>query len=132
MTAYFDAFAALSDIDLEESWVLRVDASERQLLLYLDLVLTPGHPAYGPPRSDEAFCYRRGTLVVDSDTAVHVRRSSLPPAVDATGETDHGHIDHFRPAADLGGDVWELTGEWGEALIRQPRVQVRFDDGSAG
>jgi hypothetical protein len=125
--AYHEYFASLHDIVLEESWVHGLDTSIRQLLVRLDLVLTPAHPYYRPSGNDEAFCYRRGALVVDSDTAVILRRSTSPPAVDATGELDHGHIDAFCPAPDLGDNVWELHGEWGEALVRQPRVQVTFD-----
>ena len=131
MTTYHEEFADLSAVVLEESWVLRVDDSTRQLRMVLDLVLTPDHPGYGPPRPGEMYCYRRGTLVVDSDTAVHVRQSTRPPTIDPTGETDRGNVDTFGPATDLGADVWELTGEWGEALIRRPRVRVEFHDGVA-
>src|SRR5688572_11069845 len=95
--AYHEVFASLSDVVLEESWVLSLDSSLRQLIVVLDLVLTPAHPEYRPARSDETYCYRRGALVVDSDTAVILRRSTRPPAVDATGELDFGHIDVFRP-----------------------------------
>jgi hypothetical protein len=125
--AYHEAFADLADIVLEESWVLHVDASLRRLSVTLDLVLTPDHREYSPPRTNETYCYRRGTLTVDSDTAVLARRSTCPPAVDATGEADYGHIDRFTQATDIADNVWELSGEWGEALIRQPRVHVHLE-----
>jgi hypothetical protein len=124
---YHEVFIGLSNIVLEESWVLSVDALLRQLIVALDLVLTPTHSDHHPPASGEAYCYRRGRLVVDSDTAVILRRSTQPPAVDSTGEPDYGHIDVFRRATDMGEDVWELGGDWGEALVRQPRVHVQLD-----
>ena len=124
-------FASLSDIVLEESWVLAIDASLTRVTVLLDLVLTAEHPDYQPPYDDEMYCYRRGALVVDSDTAVLLRRSTRPPAVDATGELDYGHVEAFCPTPDLVEDVWELMGEWGEALVRAPRVQVRLDPSPA-
>ena len=62
-------FADLSHIVLEESWVLDVDATLNCLIAELDLVLTPEHPGYHPPRVGETYCYRRGTLVMDCATA---------------------------------------------------------------
>jgi hypothetical protein len=94
------------------------------LTFVLDLVLTPTHPEYSPPPCDQARCFRRGTLVVESDAAIFLHRSSLPPAVDASGELDYGQIDTFCPVSGLGAGMWELTGSWGEAIARQPRVRV--------
>ncbi|GAA1027563.1 hypothetical protein GCM10009557_09400 [Virgisporangium ochraceum] len=127
LPAYHETFADLADVVLEESWVLHVDASLRRLSVTLDLVLTPEHREYSPPRADETHCHRRGTLIVDSDTAILARRSTCPPAIDVTGEADYGHIDTFTRATDIADDVWQLSGEWGEALIRQPRVHVRLE-----
>jgi hypothetical protein len=38
-----------------------------------------------------------GTLVVVSESAMILRLSTLPPATDAAGEVDYGHIDAFGP-----------------------------------
>ena len=56
-----------------------------------------------------------------------LRRSTRPPAIDAAGERDYGHMEAFCPATDLRDDVWELAGEWGEALVRRPTVHVQLD-----
>lgn len=124
---YHEAFASLAHVVLEESWVVTVDVSLTRLILVVDLALTPAHPDYRPPLQDETHCYRLTTLLVDSDTAILVRRSTTPPAVDATGELDYGHIDTFCPITGLDDDVWELTGDWGDALVRQPRIHVDLD-----
>jgi hypothetical protein len=50
--AYHEVFAGLGHVVLEESWVLAVDASLTQLTMVLDLVLTPEHPDYHPPRDN--------------------------------------------------------------------------------
>ena len=125
---YHEVFAGLANVVLEDSWVLSVDASLTQLTFALDLVLTPAHPDYSRPERGEARCYRRGMLVLESDVAVFLRRSSLPPAVDAAGQIDYGHIDTFCSAAGLGDGAWELSGDWGEAMARQPRVRVQLND----
>ena len=90
--AYHEFFASLTDIVLEESWVLDLDASLCQLIVRLDLVLTPAHPHYRPPRSDEAFCYRRGALVVDrlrSDVAERLHPLAELALGDALQVIDH-------------------------------------------
>ena len=125
--AYRKAFADLSDVVLEESSVLHVDASLRRLSVTLDLVLTPAHREYSPPRTKRNLLLPARTLTVDSDTAVLVRRSTCLPAIDASGEAHYGHIDSFTLATDVADNVWELNGDWGEALIRQPRVCVHLD-----
>ncbi|KAB1158763.1 hypothetical protein F6X68_10275 [Micromonospora sp. AMSO12t] len=124
---YHEVFAGLANVVLEASWVLSVDASLTQLTFALDLALTPAHPDYSRPERGEARCYRNGMLVLESDMAVILRRSSLLPAIDAVGDTDYGHIDTFCPTTRLRGGAWELSGDWGEAIVRQPRVPVQLN-----
>lgn len=125
---YHEVFASLANVVLEDSWVLSVEAALTRLTFALELVLAPAHPDYSRPVPGEARCYRRGTLMVESDAAVLLRRSSRLPAIDAAGKVDYGHIDTFCPAIGLGDKVWELSGDWGEATARQPRVRVQLDD----
>ncbi|MCA2219118.1 hypothetical protein [Jidongwangia harbinensis] len=125
---YHDAFASLANVILEDSWILSVDASLTELTFRVDLVLAPLHPSYRQPATGQTRCYRTGTLVVVSESAVILRLSSLPPAVDAAGEVDYGHIDTFAPVGGLDNAVWALTGDWGEVLVRKPRVRVQFDE----
>ena len=125
---YHEVFASLANVILEDSWVLNVAASLTQLTFVLDVVLTQSHPDYSPPQSGKARCYRRGTLTVESDAAVFLHWSLLPPATDGSGELDYGNIDTFCPVSDLGDEVWELSGSWGEAVARKPRVRVELRD----
>lgn len=124
---YDKVFPGLAGVVLEDSWVLDVDVCATVVVFTLDAVLTPEHPAYRLARPGEMHCYRRAMLTVRSDAAVHVRRSLAPPARDAAGELDYGHIDTLQLAVDHGPEVWELTGAWGEALVRQPRIDLRFE-----
>lgn len=122
---YEVAFPDLANIYLEDSWVLDVHVSLSTLIFTLDAVLTPNHSAYRPPEPGQAHCYRRATLRLESDSAIHFRPSQTPAAVDAHGESDHGNIDTFLPSV-LGTTTWELTGEWGEALVRNPRARIEL------
>lgn len=124
---YYEVFSDLAGVVLEDSWVLDLDVSATVVVFKLDTALTPEHPAYRLARPDETHCYRRATLTMRSDAAIHVRRSMAPPATDASGEPDYGRIDTLHLAADHGPDVWELTGDWGEALVRQPRIDMRLE-----
>jgi hypothetical protein len=51
--SYDQAFDALREVVLEESWVLRIDAQQRRLSFDLDVVLTPRHSLYAPPPPTE-------------------------------------------------------------------------------
>ncbi|MEU4482385.1 hypothetical protein AB0F68_30630 [Micromonospora sp. NPDC023966] len=104
-----------------------VDVSATVVVFKLDAALTPEHPAYRLARPDETHCYRSATLTVRSDSAIHVRLSMALPATDASKERDYGHIDTLHLAADHGPEVWELTGDWGEALVRQPGIDMRLE-----
>jgi len=124
--AYQNAFDELAGVYLEDSWVLDMATSHTALIFTLDAVLTPAHRAYRPPMPGEVHCYRRAELRLDSDSAIQIRQSQTPPAIDAAGERDYGNIDTFRLCEEAGFGVWELTGDWGDALVRHPRVRLQL------
>jgi len=110
----------LSDLVLEESFVLGITASPAQVVLDVEFVLTTSHPAYAPPPPDENESYRRGQI-----RFIAVRRliwdlQGATPAADATGEIDYGHIDDFR----WDGETFELEGDWGQLRIEAGSVEV--------
>ena len=53
--------AGFSSYYLEDSWVLDIEAHPGTLIVRLESVLLPEHPAYAPPPTD-AYCYRIGTI----------------------------------------------------------------------
>jgi hypothetical protein len=103
------------------------NTSLTELTFVLDLALAPTHSAYRIPPIGQMHCYRTARVTVQSDTAILLRRSTLEPATDATGELDYGHIDTFGPVNGGDDDAWELTGDWGDALVRRPRVRILLD-----
>jgi hypothetical protein len=110
----------LGEIVLEESYVLGLKAEPGEITLEMDFVLTPKHPAYVTPPPSESECFRRGTL-----RFARVRRltwvgQGAPPAVDASGEQDYGHVDSFE---------WEeaqfvICGDWGRLDVEADGVHV--------
>lgn len=109
---------------LEESYVLGVEATPGALAFDLDLVLTPEHPAYAPPPATERECFRRGRI-----RFVQVRRlvwdaQGVPPATDASGEADFGHIDSLA----WEGNVFTLEGDWGRMEVSAARAEVEIPD----
>jgi hypothetical protein len=120
---YHEAFSDLAGVHLEDSWVLELAPSDDGLALRLETVLAPQHPLYEAPKPGEQHCYREAWLTVRADQ-IEVRLSRSPPAPDASGELDLGHVDAFvfNPAD----DSWELEGDWGHARAGQPEVRLRF------
>jgi hypothetical protein len=122
---YHEAFSDLAGVYLEDSWVLELAPSDDGLSLHLEAVLTPEHSLYAPPKPGEQHCYRKAWLTVRSPAPAELIFSGAPPAHDATGEMDFGHVDAF--VCNEAADTWELEGDWGNARVRSPEVTLRFD-----
>ncbi len=122
MQPYNEAFPVLRDVLLEDSWVLAVWPSDTSLAFDLEAVLTPAHRDYVGPKPGEQHDYRRAHLVITSD-GLRCDLSGAPPATDATGQTDLGHIDNWL-VEEAGRSL--LEGGWGAATADNPSVELRF------
>jgi hypothetical protein len=109
---------------LEDSLVLEVALSEHQIAFRIEAVLLPEHQAYTDLKPGEMHCCRSGWLSFSNSQAVVVELSGAPPAIDASGATDLGHIDGVN---EVENDMWVLEGDWGQATVRAPRVDLLFD-----
>jgi hypothetical protein len=110
----------LDEVVLEESYVLGIRAEPAALTLDVDFVLTPKHPEYVSPPPSETECFRRGTLRFAGVQRLTWAKQGTPPAVDASGEQDFGHIDSLE---------WEegrfvLSGDWGRLDVEAEGVHV--------
>ena len=119
----------LEDIVLEESYVLAITATPGRLVFKVDFVLTPDHPLFRPYNAVETFaCFRRGELRFQAVTASQWSDQGKPPARDATGEIDYGHIDYFewKPGC------YRLEGDFGFIEINGgDDVQVTIDEAAS-
>jgi hypothetical protein len=118
----YSVMPGLEHIYLEDSYVLDIVARSGWVTFVLDLVLTPGHPSYRPPQPSEQHCYRRAELAFEGVRTLLWRHSQLPPARDATGETDLGSIDSF---VEVDGR-YLLEGDWGSMEVQAagPRIKL--------
>jgi len=112
------------ELVLEESYVLGIEAVPGAVTFAVDFVLTPGHPAYAPPPEDENESYRRGTMRFTGVKRLEWSGQGAPPATDATGEADYGHIDDLQ----WDDNRFELEGDWGRMVLEAERVTPSLDD----
>jgi hypothetical protein len=120
----YTALKGLEDIVLEESYVLAITATPSQVVFKVDFVLTTEHPRYQPNRPGEYECFRRGELRFQDIKILYWTGQGRPPAQDATGELDYGHIETFEwePAC------YQFLGDWGYMQVTGGTVQVTIDD----
>ena len=86
---------SLSDIYLEDSYVLAMHEYDDRVVFDLEAVLTEGHPSYTQPREGEQYCYRKAALVFRDISTVKWLKKNFTPFSDAAGEIDYGNIDSF-------------------------------------
>jgi hypothetical protein len=99
----------LAEIVLEESYVLGIRIEPGTVSFDMDFVLSSHHPRYTPPPPDERDSFRRGTLRLLGVRRLRWDGQGAPPALDASGEIDFGHIDSFE----WEDDTFVLEGDWG-------------------
>lgn len=119
MKAYTDlpGFEALV---LEESYVLGIQAVPGSVTFEVDLVLTPQHTQYAPPPLTERECFRKGSVRFGGVQRLVWDRQGNPPATDATGEIDYGHINSLEWQE----GTFRLEGDWGRMELSATHAEV--------
>lgn len=119
MSKYYE-WDNFNNIYLEDSFVLGIDESEKQVSFTLEMVLTEDHPMYSPPRKDEQYCCKKGKIVFQDLKGVRWLNKNMQPFTDANESKDYGNIDSFE----LSSEGYHLLGDWGEVIINssEPRV----------
>jgi hypothetical protein len=114
--------AGFGALVLEESYVLGIQATPSAVTFDVDFVLTPEHPAHAPPPPNETECFRVGRIRFVGVHRLVWDHQGAPPATDASGEVDFGHIDSF----DWEENTFRLEGDWGriELIATQIRVEI--------
>ncbi len=85
----------------------------------VDYVLTAEHSLYQPEHPGEYACFRRGELRFQAVKNLYWTGQGRPPAEDADGEIDYGHIESFGWESS-----YQLHGGWGYMEITGGDVQV--------
>jgi hypothetical protein len=114
----------LGEVDLENSYVLGLEANDHHITFRLDVALLPGHDRYRTPGPQEQNCYRRAVLTIDDARSVRWSRVVMRSSRDATGEADFGSV-----------DVWlvqdgehHIEGDWGVVEVQGGRIDLEFSD----
>ncbi|MEO6087136.1 MAG: hypothetical protein ABIQ18_28890 [Umezawaea sp.] len=106
----YSEIPGFENLYLEDSFVMDIVARPGELTIIAELVLTPGHHWYAPPKPGEQYCYRRGSIRFSPVSHLSWSHQGTPPAVDAGGESDFGGIDSLR----VDGENYFLEGDWGQ------------------
>jgi len=123
MKSYQD-LPGLEHVLLEESYVLAVAATPGVVSFVLEVVLTPEHTEYVAPELGTYLCYRDGFLEFVGVTELKWTGQGSPPAIDASGEQDYGHIE----ALTWDGGQYELEGDWGAISVAAADVRLILED----
>lgn len=108
---------------LEDSFVLDIRANPGQLRISLDLVLTPQHPEYTPPKPQEQHCYRSAIIeFLNVRRLVWDGQGMIRPATDATGAVDYGGVDSLTVSA----GVALIEGDWGVIEVESDPPVIRL------
>lgn len=127
----YEQFPGLDGFYLEDSFILNITETPSTLNFSLDAVLTPEHPAYGPPRPGEHHCYRPAELLFIDLSKIEWLHRPHRSFTDATGAEDLGNID----ALVAGASSVLLEGDWGRVRVwgsrsngyPRPRMSLQSD-----
>lgn len=111
----------LKDVYLEDSWILRINATPGRLEVVLDFVLRENHSDYRDPLPGEQYCYKRGSLVFSAVSELSwIGQGKIRPTTDANGETDYGSLDVLQ----FDDPRWSMAGDFGEISVisMPPRI----------
>jgi len=121
----YDKIPVLSNIFLEDSYVLVIHESVDSLVFELEVVLTKEHPSYDEPKQGEQYCYKRALLsFLHMSSCEWLDKNNMSGFLDAAGEIDYGNIDTFVKSD----DCYMLSGDWGRVVIRCAFIEFLLVD----
>ncbi|MEU2091926.1 hypothetical protein [Nocardia beijingensis] len=116
MTRDYSDYPVLSNLYLEDSYVLEITERPAEVVFSLEAVLTPGHSMYSAPKAGEQYCYVHGDLIFVNVTRVEWLERSFRKYKDASGSEDMGNVDVLTNTD----GVYYLEGDWGKVRIWSP------------
>jgi len=114
--------AVLSNLYLEDSYVLNIAEKESSINFDMEFVLTEEHELYQSPKKNEQYCYSRGQLNFLDCSSTSLQLSNNLTSIDADGEQDIGNIDFF---VNSNGN-YLLEGDWGNLKVKCASVSVTY------
>ncbi|WP_439214213.1 hypothetical protein [Duffyella gerundensis] len=118
---YFEIFA-LSNIYLEDSFVLSISETSDSLIFELEAVLIENHPQYEEPKEDERYCYRKASLQFFNMCSIDWIDKRLMQYKDREDKVDYGNIDGIT----INDGSYKLWGDWGTVVVRGGEIEFAF------
>lgn len=121
----YQQFEGLSNVMLEESFLLGIQESMNSIKFNIEAALSPHHPAYIPPAPDKQYCYKKISLnftQVERLVWLHKTIQPIPNSMDDV--LDYGNIDSMYRI----GDIYHIEGEWGAIEFESRRLFVEVID----
>ena len=112
----------LTDIHLQDSYVLGLDEDSTRLRFNMLFALAEQHIDFSPALDGEQHCYRYGSLTLEGADIAWARKT-FKPTTDLDGEIDYGSID----CIEIDRDACRLEGPWGDVTVRAARLSVSPD-----
>lgn len=113
----------LTNVYLEDSYVLDIQEVDGLITFLLEIVLTEKHSLYTQPLIGEQYCYKKGTLTFPNTESYNLVRSNAQPSKDPDGSIDYGNIDEFY----FNDGSYTLSGEWGVLNIKSDSPLITLD-----
>ncbi|MGO4249495.1 hypothetical protein AB4Y87_19955 [Paenarthrobacter sp. RAF54_2] len=111
----------LSDLYLDDSYVLDIQASRGRLAITMEFALAPERPPYSPALPGEQYCYRKGVLVFEGVTELNwTGQLTSRPSRDPDGSIDYGNID----ALVIDGNHYTVEGGMGRINLQAAAIRV--------
>jgi hypothetical protein len=113
----------LTDIHLQDSYVLGLDEGPSHLRLNMLFALAEPHHDFSPPLQGERHCYRYGRLSFEDALLIAWARKTFRPTTDLDGEIDYGAIDRIQ----VDHDTYRVEGPWGDVTVRGANLSVLLE-----
>ena len=119
MMKYFEWVKALSNIYLEDSYVLEIREYGCALEFEMEFVLLEKHPFYSKPHDNEMHCYREGLIrlkncrKIEWEHRAHTQKSPF-------SNNDFGNIDVFYKDQ----NQIRIEGDWGKVCVITDEVSL--------
>jgi hypothetical protein len=114
---YYDAIPDLTDVYLEDSYVMAISETDIGLMVEMVFVLRKGHPLYIEPAKDAYYCYHGGSIIFDHPAQIQWIEKKMKKFTDENGNTDYGTLHSLN----VEGGTHALHGEFGRVNIITPK-----------
>lgn len=118
---YYD-LDELRFVYLEDSYLLELKESPKELELIIDAVLTEEHPEYSEPPPSENYCYKKAKISFSNVKAITWIEKKMFPFCDANNEIDYGNIENFS----IHSKDYHISGDWGKVIISEPNFKFEI------